>query len=85
MELRLDRKLADRRIFPAIDVISSGTRKEELLLDPVEAPFIWKLRRVLHSLEPGPAIELLIDKLRKTGSNREFLAAISKTRGGNGD
>ena len=85
MELRLDRKLADRRIFPAIDVISSGTRKEELLLDPIEAPFIWKLRRVLHSLEPGPAIELLIDKLRKTGSNREFLAAISKTRGGNGD
>ena len=85
MELRLDRKLADRRIFPAIDVISSGTRKEELLLDPVEAPFIWKLRRVLHSLEPGPAVELLIDKLRKTGSNREFLAAISKTRGGNGD
>jgi transcription termination factor Rho len=85
MELRLDRKMADRRIFPAIDVITSGTRKEELLLDPVEAPFIWKLRRVLHSLEPGPAIELLIDKLRKTGSNREFLAAISKTRAGNGD
>ncbi|MHB8706929.1 MAG: transcription termination factor Rho [Coriobacteriia bacterium] len=85
MELRLDRKMADRRIFPAIDVIASGTRKEELLLDPIEAPFIWKLRRVLHSLEPGPAIELLIDKLRKTGSNREFLAAISKTKAGNGD
>jgi len=85
MELRLDRKLADRRIFPAIDVISSGTRKEELLLDPVEAPYIWKLRRVLHSLEPAPAIELLIDRLRKTGSNREFLAAISKTKAGNGD
>jgi transcription termination factor Rho len=85
MELRLDRKMADRRIFPAIDVIASGTRKEELLLDPVEAPYIWKLRRVLHSLEPGPAVELLIDKLRKTGSNREFLAAISKTKAGNGD
>jgi len=85
MELRLDRKLADRRIFPAIDVIASGTRKEELLLDPAEAPYIWKLRRVLHALEPGPAIELLIDRLRKTGSNREFLAAISKTKVGNGD
>ena len=84
MELRLDRKLADRRIFPAIDVIASGTRKEELLLDPVEAPFIWKLRRVLHSLESGPAIELLINKLRQTKSNREFLAAISKTKT-NGD
>ncbi|MDO9556489.1 MAG: transcription termination factor Rho [Coriobacteriia bacterium] len=80
MELRLDRKLADRRIFPAIDVIASGTRKEELLLDPVEAPFIWKLRRVLHSLDSGPAIELLLDKLRQTKSNREFLAAISKTK-----
>ena len=59
--------------------------KEELLLDPVEAPYIWKLRRVLHSLESGPAIELLIDRLRKTKSNREFLAAISKVKGGNGD
>jgi transcription termination factor Rho len=85
MELRLDRRLADKRIFPAIDVIQSGTRKEELLLDPVEAPYIWKLRRVLHSLEAAPAIELLIDRLRKTGSNREFLAAISKAKSGNGD
>jgi transcription termination factor Rho len=85
MELRLDRKLADRRIFPAIDVIASGTRKEELLLDPIEAPYIWKLRRVLHSLEPAPAIELLIDKMRKTDSNRIFLASISKAKGGNGD
>jgi transcription termination factor Rho len=84
MELRLDRKLSDRRIFPAIDVIASGTRKEELLLDPVEAPFIWKLRRVLHSLEPGPAMELLTDKLKQTKSNREFLAAISKTKVNNG-
>jgi len=84
LELRLDRRLADRRIFPAIDVITSGTRKEELLLDPVEAPYIWKLRRVLHSLEPGPAIELLVDKLRQTKSNREFLAAIQKTKVNNG-
>ena len=79
MELRLDRRLADKRIFPAIDVITSGTRKEELLLDPVEAPYIWKLRRVLHSLDAAQAIELLIDRVKKTGSNREFLAAISKT------
>ncbi len=85
MELRLDRRLADKRIFPAIDVIQSGTRKEELLLDPVEAPYIWKLRRVLHSLDSSAAIELLIDKLRKTKSNREFLAAISRVKGGNGD
>jgi transcription termination factor Rho len=84
MELRLDRRLADRRIFPAIDVIASGTRKEELLLDPVEAPYIWKLRRVLHSLESGPAVELLIDRLKQTKSNREFLAAIAKTNAKNG-
>jgi transcription termination factor Rho len=85
MELRLDRRLADKRIFPAIDVIASGTRKEELLLDPVEAPYIWKLRRVLHSLDAAQAIELLIDRMKKTGSNREFLAALSKARGKNGE
>ncbi len=79
MEIRLDRKLADKRIFPALDVIASGTRKEELLLDPVEAPYIWALRRVLHSLEPAPALELLIDRLKKTKSNREFLAAVAKS------
>jgi transcription termination factor Rho len=85
MELRLDRRLADKRIFPAIDVIQSGTRKEELLLDPVEAPYIWKLRRVLHSLDSAAAIELLIGKLKQTKSNREFLAAISKVRSKSGD
>jgi transcription termination factor Rho len=84
MELRLDRRLADKRIFPAIDVIASGTRKEELLLDPVEAPYIWKLRRVLHSLEPAAALELLVDRLKKTSSNREFLASIAKTSAKNG-
>ncbi len=84
MELRLDRRLADKRVFPAIDVIASGTRKEELLLDPVEAPYIWQLRRVLHSLESAAALELLIDRLKKTKSNREFLAAISKARVNNG-
>jgi transcription termination factor Rho len=84
MEIRLDRRLADKRIFPALDVIASGTRKEELLLDPVEAPYIWQLRRVLHSLEPAPALELLIDRLKKTKSNREFLAVISKSNVKNG-
>jgi transcription termination factor Rho len=81
MELRLDRRLADKRIFPAIDVVASGTRKEELLLDPVEAPYIWKLRRLLHSLDSGQAIESLINGIKKTKSNREFLAAMSKTGG----
>ncbi|HEY3317456.1 MAG TPA: transcription termination factor Rho [Coriobacteriia bacterium] len=84
MEIRLDRRLADKRIFPALDVIASGTRKEELLLDPVEAPYIWALRRVLHSLEPAPALELLINQMKKTKSNREFLAVISKSGVKNG-
>jgi transcription termination factor Rho len=80
MELHLDRKLADKRIFPAIDIDKSGTRKEELILPPDEAQLIWKLRRVLHALDPGAAIELLIDKMRETKSNYEFLNQISKTR-----
>jgi len=79
LELRLDRRLADKRVFPAIDIELSGTRKEELLLDPSEAEQIWKLRRVLHALDPSAAIELLIDKSRKTKSNKEFLGQISKT------
>jgi transcription termination factor Rho len=79
MELHLDRKLADKRVFPAIDIDKSGTRKEELLLDPVEAQEIWKLRRVLHALEPSQAIELLIAKVRETKSNALFLKEISKT------
>ena len=78
MELRLDRKLADRRIFPAIDIEMTGTRKEELLLEPAEAAAVWKLRGVLHSLEPAAAIELLIKKVRETKSNAEFLAALQK-------
>jgi transcription termination factor Rho len=82
MELHLDRRLADKRIFPAIDIDKSGTRKEELILPPEEAQLIWKLRRVLHALESGAAIELLIDKVRETKSNIEFLAQISKTRNG---
>jgi len=76
MELHLDRKLADKRIFPAIDVEKSGTRKEELIMDPKEADQVWKLRRVLHSLEPSAAIEILIDGIKKTKSNAQFLAQV---------
>jgi transcription termination factor Rho len=79
MELRLDRKLADKRIYPAIDVEASGTRREELLFHPDELTEVWKLRRVLMALEPGAALELLIDRLKSTKSNAEFLAAIAKS------
>ena len=79
MELRLDRKLADKRIYPAIDLESSGTRKEELLFDRKELAQVWKLRRVLLALESGAALELLIDKLKNTKSNEEFLAEVAKT------
>jgi len=79
MELHLDRKLADKRIFPAIEIDKSGTRKEELIMEPEEAQVVWKLRRVLHSLDPSAAIELLIDKIRSTKSNPEFLSEIAKS------
>ncbi len=81
MELRLDRKLADKRIYPAIDIESSGTRKEELLFDQKELTQVWKLRRVLLALEPGAALELLIDRLKTTKSNAEFLAEVAKSSG----
>ncbi|MEE9178910.1 MAG: transcription termination factor Rho [Acidimicrobiia bacterium] len=81
MELRLDRKLADKRIYPAVDIAASGTRKEELLFDKAELAQVWKLRRVLLALEPGAAIELLIDRLKTTKSNAEFLAEVAKTTG----
>jgi transcription termination factor Rho len=78
-ELKLDRKLADKRIFPAVDVDASGTRKEEILLSPEELAIIIKLRRVLHALEPQQAIELLMNKIRETRTNVEFLMQIQKT------
>jgi transcription termination factor Rho len=81
MELRLDRKLADKRIYPAIDIESSGTRKEELLFDQRELAQVWKLRRVLLALESGAALELLIDRLKTTKSNAEFLAEVAKSSG----
>jgi len=81
MELRLDRKLADKRIYPAVDIEASGTRKEELLFDRTELSQVWKLRRVLLALEPGAALELLIDRLKTTKSNAEFLAEVAKSSG----
>ncbi len=79
MELRLDRKLADKRIYPAMDLEASGTRKEELLFDRHELAQVWKLRRVLLALDPGAALELLIDRLKSTKSNGEFLAEVAKS------
>ncbi|HEY5014419.1 MAG TPA: transcription termination factor Rho [Acidimicrobiia bacterium] len=84
MELRLDRRLAERRIYPAIDVEQSSTRHEELLFDRVALQQIWKLRRVLNALEGGAGLELLIDKIRTTKSNDEFLAQIAKAPSGMG-
>jgi transcription termination factor Rho len=79
MELKLDRKLADKRIFPAVDVDASSTRKEEILLSRDELQVTWKLRRVLAALEDQQAIELLLDRLRKTRTNVEFLMQVQKT------
>jgi transcription termination factor Rho len=85
MELRLDRKLAERRLYPAIDVNASSTRHEELLFDRNQLNQVWKLRRVLNALAQdgsgAPGLELLIDKLRTTRSNDEFLAEIAKNPG----
>jgi transcription termination factor Rho len=78
MELRLDRRLAERRIYPALEVNASSTRHEELLFDPHQLPQVWKLRRVLNALEPGAGLELLMDKIKHTKSNDEFLAEIAK-------
>ena len=78
MEIHLDRKLVDKRVFPAIDIIKSGTRKEELLIPKEDLNRIWVLRKVLTPLSPVEAMELLLDKLGKTKSNADFLAAMQK-------
>ena len=78
MEIRLDRELADKRIFPAIDMDASGTRKEELLMEPAEAAMVWQLRRRAALARASAAIELLINKVRDTKSNEEFLQQILK-------
>ena len=79
MELKLDRRFADKRIFPAVDVDASGTRKEEILMGKEELNIVWRLRRVLHALESQQALELLLDKMKGTKSNVEFLIQIQKT------
>jgi transcription termination factor Rho len=79
MELRLRRELAEKRLFPAVDVDASSTRKEEILLPPDELKIVWQLRRVLHALEPQQALELLMEQMRKTKSNAEFLLQVQKT------
>jgi transcription termination factor Rho len=77
MEVNLDRKLVDKRVFPAIDINKSGTRKEELLLAREELNRVWVLRKVLSPLSPVEAMELLLDKMARTRSNAEFMASMS--------
>ncbi len=79
MELRLSRSLADKRIFPAVDVNASGTRREEMLMAPDETKIIWKLRRALAGLEQQQALELVLNRLKETSSNVEFLMQVQKS------
>ncbi len=81
-ELRLDRKIADKRVWPAIDIDPSSTRKEEILLAPDELAIVLKLRKVLHALDSQQAIELLLERLRKTRTNIEFLMQIAQSTPG---
>jgi transcription termination factor Rho len=81
-ELKLDRKIADKRVFPAIDIDPSGTRKEEILLGKEELAIIHKLRKVLHSLDSGAALDLLLDRLKQSRTNIEFLMQIAKSTPG---
>src|SRR5213592_4521867 len=80
MELHLDRRLADKRVWPAIDITRSGTRKEELLLDPEEQRRTWVLRKVLHDMNPVEAMELLKTKLKQFRTNAEFLMSMNTER-----
>jgi transcription termination factor Rho len=77
MEIHLDRKLTDRRVFPSIDIQKSGTRKEELLLAKEDLNRVWVLRKVLNPLSPVEAMELLLSKMGKTKSNADFLASMA--------
>ena len=79
MELRLSRSLADKRIFPAVDLNASGTRREEMLMNPDETKIIWKLRRALAGLEQQQALELVLNRLKETSSNVEFLMQVQKS------
>jgi transcription termination factor Rho len=82
MEIRLRRDFAEKRLFPAIDVVQSGTRREELIVSKEELAIIWKLRRLLSALEGQQALELLLERLKKTHSNVEFLMQVQKTTPG---
>jgi len=79
MELRLSRQLADKRIFPAVDINASGTRREELLMGADEMKIVWKLRRALAGLEQQQAIEVVLGRLKETQSNVEFLMQVQKS------
>ncbi len=81
MELRLSRELADKRLFPAIDMNASGTRREELITDPQELPIIYRLRRLLGGLEPEQAYQTLVPRLKKTATNRDFMASLIQQSG----
>ncbi|HID95169.1 MAG TPA: hypothetical protein EYP53_03820 [Candidatus Latescibacteria bacterium] len=78
MEIQLDRNLSNRRIFPAIDVNRSGTRKEELLFSQTEVNRIWLLRKLLNQMPADEAIEFLIERLRRTKSNKEFIESMNE-------
>jgi transcription termination factor Rho len=78
MEIHLDRKLSDRRVFPSIDINRSGTRKEELLVEPADLNRIWILRKLLAPLTPVDSMEFLLDKMKGTQDNTEFLASMSQ-------
>jgi transcription termination factor Rho len=80
MELRLDRKLANRRIYPAINIEDSSTRKEELLMEASEAQRVWQVRTILNALDNSQKIELLIQKLKETRTNPEFLRELQRVR-----
>ena len=77
MEINLDRKLADRRLFPAINIKKSGTRKEELLLSEEELQKVWVLRKVINPMDDGEIIELLLDRMKKTKNNEAFLKSMN--------
>jgi transcription termination factor Rho len=78
LEIKLDRRLVDKRLFPAIDINRSGTRKEELLIEEKDLRRIWVLRKVLSQLNEVEAMELLLDRMGKTKTNADFLDAMSK-------
>ncbi|TNF37010.1 MAG: transcription termination factor Rho, partial [Gammaproteobacteria bacterium] len=78
MELHLDRKIAEKRVYPAINIRRSGTRREDLLTSEDELQRMWILRKILHGMEDSPAIEFLLDKLKETKTNDEFFQSMKR-------